>query len=136
MTCSLSREPELTCTIHSHTVQVPLSSIRRGRIHTFEVRGRPVIVFWARQRLVVASEICPHIGGPLSQARLEDDGCALRCPWHGYKYDTETGGVLENPNERFVQNRLKTAYSTYRAAPPTFKLNLLPYEIKDGMVCL
>lgn len=117
-------------------MQVPLSSIRRGRIHTFEVHGRPVIVFWARDRLVVASEICPHIGGPLGDARLEDDGCALRCPWHGYKYDTETGAVLENPNERFVQQRLKTAYSTYRPAPATFKLNLLPYEIKDGMVCL
>ena len=38
--------------------------------------------------------------------------------------------------ERFVQQRLKTAYSTYRPAPATFKLNLLPYEIKDGMVCL
>ena len=117
-------------------VQVPLSSIRRGRIHTFEVRGRPIIVFWAKDRLVVASEICPHIGGPLADAKLEDDGCALRCPWHGYKYDTASGALLENPNERFIHNRLQTKYATYRPAPPTFKLNLLPFEIKDGMVCL
>jgi nitrite reductase/ring-hydroxylating ferredoxin subunit len=117
-------------------VQVPLSSIRRGRIHSFEVRGKPVIVFWAKDQLVVASEICPHIGGPLAEATLEEDGCALRCPWHGYKYDTESGAFLENPNERFVQHRLKTTYATYRPAPANFKLNLLPYEIKDGMVCL
>src|SRR5499427_189881 len=136
MTCSLSREPEPACTIHSDAVQVPLSSIRRGRIHTFEVRGRPVIVFWARQRLVVASEICPHIGGPLSEARLEDDGCALRCPWHGYKYDTDTGAVLENPNERFIQRRLTTRYATYRPAAPNVKLNLLPYTVSDGMLRL
>jgi len=122
--------------VRSTPVQVPLSSLRRGRIYNFEVRGKPVIVFWARDRLVVASEICPHIGGPLAEARLEEDGCALRCPWHGYKYDTATGAVLDNPNERFIQNRLKTAYSTYRPAAPSFKLNLLPYEIKNGMVCL
>jgi nitrite reductase/ring-hydroxylating ferredoxin subunit len=118
------------------TVQVPLSSIRRGRIYTFEVRGRPVIVFWGPDQLVVASEICPHIGGPLGEARLEDNGCAVRCPWHGYKYDTRTGAMLENPNERFIQQRVRTNYTSYRPAAPTFKLNLLPYEIKDGMVCL
>lgn len=117
-------------------MQVPLSSIRRGRIYSFDLRGKPVIVFWAKDRLVVASEICPHIGGPLAEARLEEDGCALRCPWHGYKYDTETGAVLENPNERFIQHRLTTAYATYQPAAPNFKLNLLPYEIKEGMVCL
>jgi nitrite reductase/ring-hydroxylating ferredoxin subunit len=117
-------------------VQVPLSSIRRGRIYSFEVRGRPVIVFWSKQQLVVASEICPHMGGPLADARLEDDGCALRCPWHGYKYDTQTGAMLENPNERFIQTRIKTTYASYRPAPPTFKLNLLPYSIENGMVCL
>ena len=44
--------------------------------------------------------------------------------------------MLENPNERFIQNRLKTAYSSYRPAPAMFKLKLLPYTIKDGMVCL
>ena len=117
-------------------MDVPLSSIRRGRIHSFEVRGRPVIVFWAGQRLVVASEICPHIGGPLAEARLEDDGCALRCPWHGYKYDTLTGAVVENPNERFIQHRVHTVYSTYRPARPSFKLNLLPYTIEGGLLRL
>ena len=116
------------------TVEVPVSSLRRGRITTVEVRGRPVIVFWAKDRLVVASEICPHIGGPLSQAKLEDDGCALRCPWHGYKFDTQSGAFLENPNEEFIQRRLKTAYSSYRPGRVNFNLNLLAFEVKDGML--
>src|SRR3954452_17222530 len=120
----------------THALEIPLRSIRRGQIYSFEAGGRPIVVFWAKDRIVVASEICPHLGGPLSEGRLEDDGCALRCPWHGYKYDTSTGALLENPNERFIQNRLKTTYSTYRPSPANFKLNLLPYEIKDGMVCL
>jgi len=116
------------------SLEVPVSSLRRGRIYSFEVRGRPVIVFWAKNRLVVASEICPHIGGPLSQARLEDDGCAIRCPWHGYKFDTDSGAFLDNPNERYIQRRLKTQYSSYRPGPVNLKLNLRPFEIKDGIL--
>ena len=118
----------------STTLEIPISRLKRGRIYRYELAGRPVILFWAADQLVLASEICPHIGGPLSEGRLEDDGCALRCPWHGYKYDTRTGACVENPNERFIQQRLKTAYAQYRPAPPKFKLHLLPYVIEDGIL--
>jgi nitrite reductase/ring-hydroxylating ferredoxin subunit len=117
-----------------HGLEIPLRSIRRGRIHTFEANGRPIIVFWAKDQIVVASEVCPHLGGPLAEARLEDDGCALRCPWHGYKFDARTGAFLENPNLAFIQNRLMTAYKTYRPGKVNFKLNLLPYEIDGGVL--
>jgi nitrite reductase/ring-hydroxylating ferredoxin subunit len=115
-------------------LEIPLRSIRRGQIYTFEVGKRPIVVFWAKDQIVVASEVCPHLGGPLSHARLEDDGCALRCPWHGYKFDTRTGAFLENPNLAFIQRRLATAYSTYQPGQVNFRLNLLPYDIRDGML--
>jgi nitrite reductase/ring-hydroxylating ferredoxin subunit len=118
----------------ARTLEVALDTLQRGRIYTFELRGRPVIVFWAKDRLVVASEICPHIGGPLGDATLEDEGCAIRCPWHGYKFDTASGAFLENPNEQYVQRRVKTPYSTYRPGPVNFRLNLIPFEIKDGIL--
>jgi nitrite reductase/ring-hydroxylating ferredoxin subunit len=118
----------------SATLTIPISGLRRGRIYRYDLAGRPVILFWAGDQLVLASEICPHIGGPLSEGRLEEDGCALRCPWHGYKYDSRTGEFLENPNERFIQRRLKTQYAQYRATPLKFKLHLLPYVIEDGIL--
>ena len=37
---------------------------------------------------------CPHQGGPLGEGSLEtdDDGqCWLRCPWHGWDFDPQTG---------------------------------------------
>jgi nitrite reductase/ring-hydroxylating ferredoxin subunit len=116
------------------TLEIPVHRLKRGRIYRYELAGRPVILFWAADQLVLASEICPHLGGPLSDGRLEEDGCALRCPWHGYKYDTRTGAFLENPNERFIQQRIKTTYAQYRPSQPRFKLHLLPYVIEDGIL--
>jgi nitrite reductase/ring-hydroxylating ferredoxin subunit len=33
---------------------------------------------------------CLHLEGPLGEGKL-DDGCLLRCPWHGWTYDVRTG---------------------------------------------
>ena len=33
---------------------------------------------------------CLHLEGPLGEGEL-DDGCLLRCPWHGWTYDVRTG---------------------------------------------
>lgn len=116
------------------TLEVPVSSLRKGKIYRFALGDRPVILFWAQDELVLASEICPHIGGPLAEGRLEDDGCALRCPWHGYKYDTRTGAFMENPNTPFIEERVKTPYTQYKPARPRFKLQVLPYVIEDGIL--
>lgn len=35
------------------------------------------------------STVCPHRGGPLDDAPVED-GCVV-CPWHGYRFDLRTG---------------------------------------------
>lgn len=40
---------------------------------------------------------CPHRGGPLSLSA--EDGL-LVCPWHGYRYDPETGRCVDDPRLR------------------------------------
>jgi nitrite reductase/ring-hydroxylating ferredoxin subunit len=40
-------------------------------------------------RLLAHSLVCPHLGGPLDQAALERG--AVVCPWHGYRFDCDTG---------------------------------------------
>ena len=46
--------------------------------------------------------VCPHLGGPLEHASIED-GC-ITCPWHGYRFDLRTG---RNVDGRAL--RLRTA---------------------------
>jgi nitrite reductase/ring-hydroxylating ferredoxin subunit len=40
-------------------------------------------------RLLAHPVVCPHLGGPLEDAALA--GGAVICPWHGYRFDCETG---------------------------------------------
>jgi nitrite reductase/ring-hydroxylating ferredoxin subunit len=34
--------------------------------------------------------VCPHFGGPLDDAPVDDRGI-VTCPWHGYRFDVRTG---------------------------------------------
>ena len=40
-------------------------------------------------RILAHPIVCPHLGGPLEDAPVED-GCII-CPWHGYRYDLRSG---------------------------------------------
>jgi nitrite reductase/ring-hydroxylating ferredoxin subunit len=61
--------------------------------------------------LVAHSAICPHLLGPLTDTDLSAG--ALRCPWHGYEFDLESGECI-NP---------KGANCKLAAAPRLSKLN-------------
>lgn len=46
-------------------------------------------------RLIVHSAICPHSLGPLTGVDISTG--RLRCPWHGYEFDLESGECIEPP---------------------------------------
>jgi len=46
--------------------------------------------------------VCPHRGGPLDEAAL-DDGC-VTCPWHGYRYDLRSGRCVSGPRLRLARS--------------------------------
>jgi nitrite reductase/ring-hydroxylating ferredoxin subunit len=60
----------------------------------FEVQfgGRPWRVIALNGKPVVHAALCPHWLGPLENAP-ESDG-SLRCPWHFYRFDAQTGVCL------------------------------------------
>ena len=40
----------------------------------------------------VTDGICPHQGGSIGKGTLHHyENCVVRCPWHGWEYDLETG---------------------------------------------
>jgi nitrite reductase/ring-hydroxylating ferredoxin subunit len=43
--------------------------------------------------LIAHAAVCPHWLGPLEDAEVEDG--AIRCPWHGWRFDVRSGENLE-----------------------------------------
>jgi nitrite reductase/ring-hydroxylating ferredoxin subunit len=68
----------------------PLEALRAGLPRRVNVGGHRFRVVEAPDgRLLAHSVVCPHLGGPLDDARIE--GGAVVCPWHGYHFDTASG---------------------------------------------
>ncbi|MFQ5966335.1 MAG: Rieske (2Fe-2S) protein [Acidimicrobiia bacterium] len=55
---------------------------------------------------------CRHLFADLANGSLDRNGC-LVCPWHGSKYDVETGRMVQGPGGIFAKvPGLGTAYKT------------------------
>ncbi len=78
------------------------------------VGGRSVGVFDVGGRLHALHNRCPHAGGALCEGPVtgttvatpdfrhayEREGEILRCAWHGWEFDIETGRSLVDPRVR------------------------------------
>ena len=53
------------------------------------VHEKPMALFNVDGVFYAVNQICPHMGGPLSEGTLS--GTVIRCPWHGWTYCVDTG---------------------------------------------
>ena len=84
-----------------------------GRVVT-RIGGREIGVVRdpVRGRLFALRNRCPHQGGPLCRGTLcertvgtpgrysASDRTVLRCPWHGWEFDAESGVCCDDPRLR------------------------------------
>ena len=61
----------------------------------FELGGARFRLVDLDGELVAHATICPHWQGPLDIVPVIDG--ALRCPWHGYRFDVASGACLGHP---------------------------------------
>jgi len=93
-----------------------------------------VVIIKQAEEIFVIVDICPHMGGYLSQGRYCAKSRTFQCPWHGYIFDLDTGLFRKNPNEIIWE---KLRYSTEHFKPkttPKYKLNQLEYEIDQDKI--
>ena len=57
-----------------------------------EIDGRAIAVFHVAGSYYAIDDVCTHDGGPLAEGELE--GCEVRCPRHGARFDVRTGQAL------------------------------------------
>jgi nitrite reductase/ring-hydroxylating ferredoxin subunit len=90
---------------------------RVGALSSFDVGTMRIVEIGRRQVGILRSEgdvvhavlnICPHRGAPVCKGKIGgtmlpsapgelvygNDGKVLKCPWHGYEFDIETGASL------------------------------------------
>ena len=60
-----------------------------------EVEGKGIALFNLGGEIYALDNACTHVGGPLSQGRVEEG--AFYCPWHGSRFDIRTGEVRMFP---------------------------------------
>ena len=65
------------------------SELPDGTIKACSAGGVDVVLTRVGDRYGAVASRCPHAGGPLADATLEDGH--LICPWHGREYDPVSG---------------------------------------------
>jgi 3-phenylpropionate/trans-cinnamate dioxygenase ferredoxin subunit len=94
-----------------------LEDLPPGTQRRLEVSGRAIVVFNVDGRLFALRDICPHRGARLSDGAVVgsmratgpgcyafDDGRRLvKCPWHGWEFDLETGQSWCDPEHERVR---------------------------------
>ena len=72
--------------------RIPASSLPEGSVG----RAGPWTVANRGGEVKAVSSRCRHQVADLSKGSLDKDGC-LVCPWHGSKYDLDSGAMVSGP---------------------------------------
>ncbi len=55
--------------------------------------GRVLALFRVGDRVHAMDGLCGHRGGPLAEGLVDEQGSVI-CPWHGLRFDLETGASM------------------------------------------
>ena len=71
---------------------------------------------------------CRHLMADLAEGSIDDAGC-LTCPWHGAKYDVETGKMVLGPQGVFAKiPGLGTAFKVLTSILPLGRRKVVARE--------
>ena len=68
------------------------NELEDGSIKETLVRGRQILLARVGDKYYATENHCPHMGGKLSQGKLEDT--VVTCPLHGSQFDLVNGQVV------------------------------------------
>ncbi|MGC2655409.1 MAG: Rieske 2Fe-2S domain-containing protein [Mycobacterium sp.] len=79
------------------TPVLPVESLANGEPRRVEVDGVGVVLCRTGDGRVAAfGEFCPHLAAPMSDGWV--DRGRIVCPWHGSRFDVESGQVIRGPS--------------------------------------
>jgi len=89
-----------------------VDGVRRDGCRIIDVEGRPVGVISVGEEFFAIHDRCPHMGASMCSGSLGGTFVAaapyelvygmedrvIRCPWHGWEFDLETGRSVLEPD--------------------------------------
>ncbi len=69
--------------------------LQEGKPAKAMVQNTAIFVLKRGNEIYALGEVCSHLGGPLSEGKIEGD--SVQCPWHGSRFCLQTGAVLDGP---------------------------------------
>lgn len=87
------------------TAVLSAKALAQGKLKRVLYKETPLLLVRRGGRIHALAETCAHLGGPLSEGKL--DGDCVVCPWHASKFALESGAVVEGPSA-FPQPSLET----------------------------
>jgi NAD(P)H-dependent nitrite reductase small subunit len=82
-----------------------VSDLEEGIGKLVETESKRIALFKVDGKFYAVEEVCPHRGGPLSEGDIEE--CEVVCPWHGWRFNLETGISPVNPNVKIETYAVK-----------------------------
>jgi len=75
-----------------------LADLDEGRLMRRSVGELPLVVYRRGEHVMVLSDACSHLSGPLSDGKLVvgDEPC-VACPWHASTFSLISGDVVRGP---------------------------------------
>lgn len=71
------------------------SDVEEGKPVRANHKGAPILLIRRGSQIFALAETCSHLGGPLSEGKLEGD--VIQCPWHGSRFSIRDGHVVDGP---------------------------------------
>lgn len=76
---------------------LPVEEVPKDKMKCFQTDSTNILIINVDNRLSAYRNECPHQGLPLDGGMLEAEERILTCPWHGFKFDANSGECLTAP---------------------------------------
>ena len=115
---------------------IPIADIKAHARNTIRVSEElTVVVLFDGQTMKVVHDLCPHMGGPLSQGTVCKKTGALVCPWHAYSFSAQNLTLVCNPNEKiWIEPLAGDQAETFKT--PKYKLREIPFAREAGQIVI
>lgn len=97
------------------------SELTSGKAKMIQAGNKEIGIFLVEERVYAVLNVCPHARAPICQGRVEgmldysladgydlkQDCKVLRCPWHHWEFELETGKAVVQIKQRLKTYELK-----------------------------